>query len=256
MTSLRSQEKRGQGKDSDTNNLMGHPIPSVLCRPIFSHRVLMRGSDPLSVPAKHLPKPKLHSPKYRVTELLWKVLLSGSNPLLHSGVYMFSYAAQSLDSGGWSRWRKSTHTGPSPRLHHDLWTTISDFKPVNISLIPLQKRSLSVPVLGKMEAWSQDPQKNGAEMCHVGPAQFHLARPGLCGLPTLIAHCRPGLFTASIMKQGNKDNRGGGAGVPFFLYLLLGASVSSPLGGAATVEVVLRLRFRFCTFCSGWKRMT
>ena len=32
------------------------------------------------------------------------------------------------------------------------FTTISDFNPVNISLIPLQKRILSVPVLGKMEA--------------------------------------------------------------------------------------------------------
>ncbi|XDA76178.1 hypothetical protein R6Z07F_006322 [Ovis aries] len=32
------------------------------------------------------------------------------------------------------------------------FTTISDFNAVNISLIPLQKRILSVPVLGKMEA--------------------------------------------------------------------------------------------------------
>lgn len=251
MTSLRSQDKRGEGEDSDTNNLMGHPIPSVLCRPIFSHRALMRGSVPLSVPAKHLPKPRLHSRKYRVTELLWKVLLSGSNPLFHSGVYTSSYAAQSLDSGGWSRWRKSTHTGPSPRLHHDLWLQTSEYK---FNPSP-EEDSLSACSWQDGSMKPRPTEKQGWNVS-CGSSQFHLARPGLCGLPTLTDHCRPGPFTASIMKQGNKDNRGGGASVPFFLYLLLGASESSPLGGAATVEVVLRLRFRFCTFCSGWKRMT
>lgn len=127
MTSPRSQEKRGQRKDSDANNLTGHP--SSLC-PVQAH-LLPQGSHARlnpSVPAKYLPKPKLHSPKYRATELLWKLLLSDSNPVFHSGVYTFSYTAHSLDSGGWSRWRKSTHTGPSPRLHHDLWLQPSEYK--------------------------------------------------------------------------------------------------------------------------------
>ena len=70
------------------------------------------------------------------------------------------------------------------------------------------------------------------------------------------AHCRPGFFTASMVKQGKEKSRREGATIPLIPTHYLGASVSSPLGGAATVEVALRLRFRFCTFCSGWNRMT
>lgn len=108
---------------------------------------------------------------------------------------------------------------------------ISDFKAVNISLIPLQKWILSVAALGEKEAWSQDPQKNGAELCPVGPGQFHPTRLGLRGLPTLTARCRPGLFTASIMQQGHKSRRGGKQASHSSSTCYLGPLCPHPWGG-------------------------
>lgn len=77
------------------------------------------------------------------------------------------------------------------------------------------------------------------------------------GLHTFTAaggHC--GSFAASTVKPREAKNMQGAACGTHTPSCYLASSVFSLLGGAATVEVVLRLRFRFCTFCSGWNRMT
>lgn len=79
--------------------------------------------------------------------------------------------------------------------------------------------------------------------CVVGPEPVPSFRPGLCRLPTLICSCRSGLFTASIMKQGNKDKEEGGECPILLLLATWGLRVLTLGVGCLPGSSWLRLRF-------------
>ena len=90
----------------------------------------------------------------------------------------------------------STHPGPSPRLHHDLWLQTSECKfnpsPEEDSLGACSWREGSMkPRPTEEQGWNVSCGSRPVPSCWAG----------LSGLPTLTARCRPGLFTASTMKQ-------------------------------------------------------
>lgn len=253
MTCPRFQEKRSRGKDPATNNLMGATQFPLL---------IPLSCAGLSPKARSLCTSKIFT-QAQVTQS--KIQSSCGNcsfltPTLNfilGSTYSYTLPNPQIlvvDQGVeiYSHWAK-------PRASS--WSL--NFKPVSISLVPLQSRILSVAVSHhEKKVWSA-ARKYEAIMHRKTEKCVMWVQASSILVAVAFVHSPPWLLTADLdssqlppWSEGKKRTEDEEQLSHSSPTCYLGASVPSPLGGATTVEVVLRLRFRFCTFCSGWNRMT